>query len=64
MLFQKPLLQSLLPKMSGREEEVRERNYELYGENPLRAMNRKKRDVSSGKEKAQGNGKKMVKNSV
>lgn len=50
--------------MSGRVEEVRERNYELYGENPLRAMNRKKRDVSSGKEKAQGNGKKMVKNRV
>lgn len=44
--------------MSGRVEEVRERNYELYGENPLRAMNRKKRDVSSGKEKAQGNGEK------
>ena len=35
---------------------MRERNYELYGENLLRAMNGKKRDVSSGKEKAQGNG--------
>lgn len=42
-------------------EKVKDRNYELYGENLLRAMNRKKRDVSPGKEKAQGNREKLVK---
>lgn len=35
---------------------MRERNYELYGENLQRAVNGKKRDVSSGKKKAQSNG--------
>lgn len=37
---------------------MRDRNYELYGENLQSAMNGKKRDVSSGKEKAQGGGEK------
>lgn len=35
---------------------MRERNYGLYGENLQRALNGKKRDVSSGKKKAQSNG--------
>lgn len=35
---------------------MRERNCELYGESLQRAVNGKKRDVSSGKEKAQSNG--------
>lgn len=56
LLFQTPCLQSLLPKMLGWVGEVRERNYELYGENLQRAVNGKKRDVSSGKKKAQSNG--------
>lgn len=37
---------------------MRERNYELYGESLQRAVNGKKRDVSSGKKKAQSNGRK------
>lgn len=34
---------------------MRERNYELYGENLQRAVSGKKKDVSSGKKKAQSN---------